>query len=145
MGDIAFNCASCGQPLEAPEDMEGDSIECPSCKVTMDVPQRFSFPKIKIAPPPLHPPMPVPTANPKTEPIHQAILKTRPSTSGVGFGIQFVGFCLIFVWPIGTIIGIGLLVVGGSMSRKLVCGECGNKVDSHDVKMCPTCKARFVF
>ena len=31
MTDIKFNCPHCGQSLEAPEDMRGLSIECPSC------------------------------------------------------------------------------------------------------------------
>ena len=31
MPDISFSCPHCGQSLEAPEELAGESIECPSC------------------------------------------------------------------------------------------------------------------
>ena len=38
MSDLAFNCPHCQQSLEAPEDMLGESIECPSCGGTIQIP-----------------------------------------------------------------------------------------------------------
>jgi len=38
MGDIRFNCPGCEQVLEAPPEMAGDAVECPSCGQTMTVP-----------------------------------------------------------------------------------------------------------
>ena len=38
MPDISFACPSCNQGLEAPEDMEGQAVECPACRKTMTVP-----------------------------------------------------------------------------------------------------------
>lgn len=32
MSEFTFNCPHCGQSLEAPEDMQGQTTECPSCK-----------------------------------------------------------------------------------------------------------------
>ena len=39
MADIEFNCTACGQVLEAPEEMAGEAIECPSCEAEITIPQ----------------------------------------------------------------------------------------------------------
>ena len=39
MADIEFSCSACGQVLEAPEEMQGDVIECPSCNAEITIPQ----------------------------------------------------------------------------------------------------------
>jgi DNA-directed RNA polymerase subunit RPC12/RpoP len=36
--DIRFNCAGCGQALEAPPEMSGETVECPSCGRAISVP-----------------------------------------------------------------------------------------------------------
>ena len=38
MSDIEFSCPSCGQTLEAPEDMAGEVVECPGCQQQIAVP-----------------------------------------------------------------------------------------------------------
>ena len=38
MADIRFSCPGCGQVLEAPPEMVGELVECPSCQ------QQFSIP-----------------------------------------------------------------------------------------------------
>jgi membrane protein YdbS with pleckstrin-like domain/DNA-directed RNA polymerase subunit RPC12/RpoP len=38
MPDYKFNCPHCGQSLEAPEDMGGQSIDCPSCSKPLVIP-----------------------------------------------------------------------------------------------------------
>jgi DNA-directed RNA polymerase subunit RPC12/RpoP len=38
MSDFEFNCPHCEQTLEAPEDMLGQTIECPACNGSIDLP-----------------------------------------------------------------------------------------------------------
>jgi len=38
MPDIEFTCEHCDQPLEAPGDMGGETIECPACGNSITVP-----------------------------------------------------------------------------------------------------------
>jgi len=38
MPDFEFSCPSCGQVLEAPEDMGGEVVECPGCQQQISVP-----------------------------------------------------------------------------------------------------------
>ena len=38
MSDLKFNCPHCEQSLEAPEEMLGQTIECPSCNSTIQLP-----------------------------------------------------------------------------------------------------------
>lgn len=55
-----------------------------------------------------------------------------------------IGIVLLFAWPFGTIIGVILLIVGSQIGNGWRCGDCGNKVESHHVKMCPVCKAALI-
>ena len=48
MSDIKFNCPYCRQFLEAPADMLGQLIECPSCKKTFEV----AITQARVVPPP---------------------------------------------------------------------------------------------
>lgn len=38
MAEIEFNCPACGQVLEAPEEMAGESLACPSCEAPITIP-----------------------------------------------------------------------------------------------------------
>jgi DNA-directed RNA polymerase subunit RPC12/RpoP len=38
MPDLEFSCPSCGQVLEAPDDMRGEVVECPGCQQQITVP-----------------------------------------------------------------------------------------------------------
>ncbi len=38
MTEVKFNCAGCGQPLEAPVEMAGQVIECPACQQALTIP-----------------------------------------------------------------------------------------------------------
>lgn len=51
MPGITFNCPNCEQPLEAPEEMLGQHINCPSCKADILV----SHPHVWQSTPPLLP------------------------------------------------------------------------------------------
>jgi len=45
MSDFKFNCPHCEQPLEAPKEMLGQTIECPSCKGAIELPAPAPQPK----------------------------------------------------------------------------------------------------
>jgi len=51
MPDINFDCPSCGQNLEAPEDMAGDVVDCPSCQKPLKVPKPAVPPPKPVVPP----------------------------------------------------------------------------------------------
>jgi hypothetical protein len=68
--------------------------------------------------------------------------KTKYEFAGVGALVQLVGLVALWFFPIGTFVGVVLLIIGSAMSKKILCGECGNKVDK-DSKMCPHCKVEF--
>ncbi len=50
MADIKFQCQECEQPLEAPEEMAGDVIECPACEQNITVPVPVAEPARESAP-----------------------------------------------------------------------------------------------
>ena len=45
MNDLKFACPHCNQPLEVPEELLGQVLECPSCKNQIQTPQRASLAK----------------------------------------------------------------------------------------------------
>ena len=52
MADINFNCPHCGQNLNGPEEMAGQTIECPVCQKNFQIPGGIiEMPKSKLAPP----------------------------------------------------------------------------------------------
>jgi rubrerythrin len=67
--------------------------------------------------------------------------KRKTEMAGVGCLIQAIGLVALFFFPIGTFIGIILLIYGSMKSTYLVCSNCGNRLSDKNVKMCPTCKA----
>jgi hypothetical protein len=54
MADVKFNCATCNQSLEAPQEMLGKTINCPSCQSPIAIPtpppQRPTDPRSSNAP-----------------------------------------------------------------------------------------------
>lgn len=52
MADINFNCPHCGQNLNGPEEMAGETIECPVCQKDFQIPGGI----IEISPAKLVPP-----------------------------------------------------------------------------------------
>ena len=67
--------------------------------------------------------------------------KRKTEMAGVGCLIQAIGLAALFFFPIGTFIGVVLLIYGSMKSVYLVCSNCGNRLADKNVKMCPTCKA----
>ena len=57
MSDYQFNCPYCGQSIDAPVDLFGQLIECPSCKQTIEVAKTQAIapaPKYKTGRPPVN-------------------------------------------------------------------------------------------
>ncbi len=68
MSEFTFNCPHCEQALEAPEDMLGQTIECPSCNGSIQLPE----------PEPQAPPEPGPAQAPKKKVVTN---RSKPSGS----------------------------------------------------------------
>lgn len=52
MADITFNCPHCGQNLNGPEEMAGQTIDCPVCQKSFQIPGGLiEVPKSQLAPP----------------------------------------------------------------------------------------------
>ena len=52
MADINFNCPHCGQNLNGPEDLAGQTVDCPVCNKGFEGPGGIiEMPKSQIAPP----------------------------------------------------------------------------------------------
>ena len=51
MSDFTFNCPHCEQPFEAPEEMLGQTIECPSCNGVLELPKPDPGPEPELPPP----------------------------------------------------------------------------------------------
>ena len=53
MADINFKCPHCGQDLNGPEEMGGETIECPVCNKDFQIPGGIiEVPKSQMTPPP---------------------------------------------------------------------------------------------
>lgn len=125
------------QDLDAPPEMGGELIECPSCKQTIEVPRRSVTPTFKVASattasPPSFPPSP-PQAS------HKAKIVAKTEFAGAGALVQLIGIIACFT-VVGIIVGIPMFIVGTKMSNKFTCGECGNPLADKNVRMCPVCK-----
>lgn len=67
-------------------------------------------------------------------------IKVKSMSFGWGCLVQIIGIILLFIFPVGTVIGILLLVIGQRISFKYLCPNCNNKLDNSKVRLCPTCK-----
>ena len=75
-------------------------------------------------------------------PVIYAGKKTKGEFMGIGCAIQAIGLGCFFIPFIGPVLGIILLIIGGRMALKLVCSNCGNRINQ-DAKTCPSCGAHF--
>lgn len=71
-----------------------------------------------------------------------ATKKRKSDFAGTGSLVQLIGLALLFFWPLGTIVGVVLFIVGSGMSIKLICSQCGNPIEK-TATMCPHCKEPF--
>lgn len=131
---IKSECGTCAGPIEYEVAHIGAIVPCPHCssQITLvGVPQ----------PPVIHAPVFHPARH---ETIQTARMITKYETVGSGCLVQGIGFLLLFLFPIGTIIGFALLFAGGLMARKIACSRCGNTLMDKKVVICSACQARFV-
>lgn len=84
---------------------------------------------------------------PVTLPGHLQAVATRRkvrSTSLPGLALEVIGFALLMLFPIGTITGVVLIVIGYRQSYVLQCGNCEAPLPKPDAAVCPKCRAVFV-
>ena len=78
--------------------------------------------------------------NSKSEEKKKGKRITKYEFAGTGALIQLVGFILLFLFfPFGLIVGLPLLIIGSVKSKKILCSECGNKVEK-TTTLCPHCE-----
>lgn len=70
MADFKFNCPHCKQSLEAPQEMLGQQVNCPSCNGVIRLPSPTPAPQPVTSTPPLRPAPPPP---PPLEPRQRAV------------------------------------------------------------------------
>lgn len=133
--ELKAYCVHCGGGMEFPEDMQGEKIVCPHCHklTTLGIPKAT-------------PPLPVQQQPMSVTPVQDlrfGKIKSQSEIAGSGCLVQVLAICVIWLWPIGTIMGIALFFIGSGMSRKLVCSECGKDLTSRRIKICPACHANF--
>lgn len=100
MSDIHFECAKCGQPIDAPEDLASQLIECPTCKETINVPARSQREE---------------ASKPEAIPARARKQKIRPPKSMTVFAILnfvFGGFGLL--WALVSLVASTNVSITGS-------------------------------
>lgn len=70
-----------------------------------------------------------------------APIRRVSSNTCSGCLLYALGFLLIFAFPVGTIIGVLLIIMGHSISSRNICGNCGNSIEETS-RICPVCKSR---
>lgn len=131
MATAVCPCQHCNQKIEFDRESAGATVACPACgmETALFVP----------------PPVAVPQAPPAQKPAPTARAIKKTEFAGAGAAVQAVGLLLcigsVFIfWP-AMVVGILLLVIGGRMAIKHICSNCGNRLDSKLVKLCPACHA----
>jgi len=77
---------------------------------------------------------------PDAQAVQVATRKRLSHNNGGGCLVALLGFCVIWVFPIGTIAGVLLLWMSSRISYKFVCSNCGNHLERSS-RLCPTCKS----
>lgn len=86
----------------------------------------------------------IPQPNPQPAQTHLGYIEKTVERAGIGCLVQGVGLILLFLFPIGTVVGVVLLLIGSSMAKKFLCSVCGTKLAHNKVAMCPGCRCTFV-
>ena len=76
--------------------------------------------------------------NPFGEGQHGRV-ETKPHNTAGGCILLLIGFILLFFFPLGTLFGVLFIILAVVKSKKLVCSNCGNRVEKES-KLCPTCR-----
>jgi len=67
----------------------------------------------------------------------------QSKTSAGGLLLELIGFALLFLFPVGTVMGISLIIAGASSGGRFVCSDCGTELTGKKVKLCPGCRMFF--
>lgn len=141
-------CPSCKVEFDCESQDAGLAVDCPECNVKFTIVPLA--PKLKK------------TSNLQQKNIsdtstkrqHQARIKRQGSTAMgcflpvVGIALLIVGVLLILtiIIPIICIpLGLFLIFYGDANSRWYVCGDCGTRLSSKRVTVCPACKAKLLY
>ena len=95
MGDLKFNCSHCNQSLEAPEELLGQVLKCPSCNKNIQVPKS----QIRTAP---------------EAALRNVSVEIKRGASPLGIAALVLGIlaCLICWIPIIGLLSIPLSIIG---------------------------------
>lgn len=125
---VEIPCPECSQPMAVSENRINTAVICPHCR------QEVLAEKLT--------PKPTNMAEPALSSVSASgqIIKCRSS------GFRLVASVLLIVAGIASVIwlfGIVLIILGAMLWNQLACSNCGNRIESKHVKICPTCRARF--
>jgi hypothetical protein len=104
----------CGQQIQHPPNIGGQIIKCDGCGDQVIL------------------------ASDETPRLVGKPQKARKTSAG-GIVLEVIGFILLFVFPIGTIIGIALICAGERMSYIFKCPSCHNDLSDKEARVCPAC------
>jgi Zn finger protein HypA/HybF involved in hydrogenase expression len=134
----ACRCNVCSELIEFDPSRARQTISCPHCGMDTI----------------LFVPMPAPVFAPVRSAVVPLVLepdiltavgtarrKLGRKTSMAGLAMELLGFILLFLFPIGTIIGIAFLIAGFNASKIWRCSSCGNILADKQIRMCPACRA----
>lgn len=116
---IRFGCPTCSEANEVADNLGGQAVTCWKCG------------------------QPVMAPLPSAQPLTRGDIERYTVKAGSGCLVQGIGLILLFIFPIGTIIGVGLLIAGSAMSQKFRCSRCGSNLTSKRVQVCPCCHVQF--
>jgi DNA-directed RNA polymerase subunit RPC12/RpoP len=109
MANIRFDCSKCSQTIEAPEELASQSIECPHCNDTIQVPGRSQD---KAPPKPIAIPPRVRAQNPLCHTCGEGALIKRKKFRMSG-PVVAIGFILLIPSFLGMLCGVIMLVITG--------------------------------
>ena len=136
--EVIFTCPHCEQSLEAPPNMAGDTLACPSCQKHMTIPTPKKTPsKARPKRPQHHPPKSArkPAQGVKCQQCGSSMVKTKKAFRNLGLQVAgllvfLLGIGLLFAFPIGTFFGIVLMIAAARMGYKekkiWKCPKCGH-------------------
>jgi hypothetical protein len=121
-GNIEFDAAEFQKTGDGASQILGQTVACPHCsKETILYLDKKETPK------------------PGTR---YGRIEKKTEFVGPGGLVQLIGL-LLCLTCYGAIIGIPLIIYGSAMSRQWHCSECGIKLTSSKVKICPGCQCVF--
>ena len=122
MQELKFNCPHCNQPLEAPEDYFGQTIECPSCNGSIKVPMPSDpapVPKTYVPP---QPPSSRPNSEVKTN-VKQGALIGAFVCFAIGIVLMFFSLWTFIIYSPLFLAAFILSIV--AMAQKRIAGGIG--------------------